>query len=177
MIQQYKYKQNYPFSAGFTSSLFSCLHLPINSDFLFSRCLWLKCFTSQNFSVKQSLQMPPLGVVWTIDIIFHFYSLCYIFIFQFPHLFRKFSAVNVLLVKKISFETFKHLTFKHHNISYLMCWVLIPLLHIQCLPLNIYYWVAIWLPFLQLHLSLLDIGWITIRLWKAMTEPIFLHQL
>ena len=42
------------------------------SDFLFNRCLLLKCFKSQNFSVKQSLQVPPLGVPRMIDIIFHF---------------------------------------------------------------------------------------------------------
>ena len=33
MIQQCKYKQNYPFSTDFTNSLFSCLHLLIKSDF------------------------------------------------------------------------------------------------------------------------------------------------
>ena len=62
MIQQYEYKQNHPFSADFTTSFFSCLHLLINSDFLFNRCSSLKCFKSQDFSVKQSLQTPPLEV-------------------------------------------------------------------------------------------------------------------
>ena len=31
-----------------------------------------------------------------------FYARCYFFMFQFPHVFRKFSAVNILFVAKIS---------------------------------------------------------------------------
>ena len=51
-----------------------CFHscLVINPDFLFDKCLPLKYFKSQNSSVKQILQTPPLGIPCTIDIIIHF---------------------------------------------------------------------------------------------------------
>ena len=49
------------------SSLFSCLHLLINSDFLFNRLTSLKCFERHNFSVKHNLQTPPLGQQLTTD--------------------------------------------------------------------------------------------------------------
>ena len=69
---------------------------------LCNRCLSLKCFKSQNLSVKQSLQTPPLGVPGTIDIIFHFMVAVIFFIFQLPHVFTKFNAVNIFFVAKIS---------------------------------------------------------------------------
>ena len=53
---------NYPFSADFTRTLFSCLHLRKNSDILFNKCSSLKCFKGQNFYVKHDLQTPPLRV-------------------------------------------------------------------------------------------------------------------
>ena len=54
-------------------SLISYLHLLVNySDFLFNIYSSLKFFKSQNFSIKQSLQTPPLRVPSTIKIIFHF---------------------------------------------------------------------------------------------------------
>ena len=64
-----------PIFAYFTSSLFSCLRLLKNSSFLFSRSPLLKCFKNQNFSIKQRLQTPSLGILWRVDTKF---ILCYV---------------------------------------------------------------------------------------------------
>ena len=103
MIQRYKYKLNYLFSADFTSSLFLCLHLLINSDFYLS--LSLKCFKSQNFSVKQSLKTPLLGVPWIIIIIFHFILAVIFWSFKF-HMYLESSVLLTYFLRRKSYVLF-----------------------------------------------------------------------
>ena len=101
---------------------------------LFNRHSSLKCFKSQNFSVQQSFQMPPLWDPWMFDIIFQFMLALFLHLSSSTSI-RKFNAAEMIF--KWSFcntEIF---------IWFTGCW----LLYIQCLPLNIYYLVDIRLCF------------------------------
>ena len=54
-------------SADFIRILFLCLHLLINSDFLFNRLTQLKCFKSYIFSVEHNLQTSLLGQHFEVE--------------------------------------------------------------------------------------------------------------
>ena len=97
-----------------------------------------------------------------------FYAGCHFFVFQFQHVFRKFSAVYILFVVKISpvvSETIHMKFLQYRNISYLVYYV-------QCLPLNIFIkWT---------YGSVSTVASMVIRSWLnnspivgAMTEHIF----
>ena len=109
-----------------------------------------------------------------------FYASCYFFIFQPPHVFRKFSAFNLLFVAKISCvvcETIFKRSFCNNEIF--LIWFT------GCYTTALYTMFAVQhllssghsALFLQLRPWLLEVGWIILGLWETVTEPIFLQQL
>ena len=104
-----------------------------------------------------------------------FFARLYFFIFQFPHVFRKFSVVNVLFVVEISCVVLKQ---SLNVVSAIIKYFLSGLVGADTTALYTIFAVKHLLPsghsalFLQLHLCLLEVGWITLR-WFDL-ELIFL---
>ena len=59
--------QNRNIVPSLINSLFSYVHLLINSNFLFNRLTSLKGFKSYNISVKHNLRTPPIYITKVLN--------------------------------------------------------------------------------------------------------------
>ena len=100
-----------------------------------------------------------------------FCTRCYFFIFRFPHVFRKFSTVNILFVAKISCVVSKTI------FKWRFCSTEIFLIWFAGFAYKVKTIISTWVFSSISTIVSMVIGWIILRLWEAMTEPIFPQQL
>ena len=130
-----------------------------------------KIFQKPEFLSQENFTNATFGIFINDWHYIPFYTRCYFFIFQFPHVFRKFSAVHILFVayirKASTIPKYFMPGFLGDDTTAL--YTMFAVKHLLSSRHSA--------PFLTLHPHLLEVSWIILPLWEAMTEPIFLQQL